>query len=434
MIRGKKLLSFVLAGSMVLSATACSLFAKVNPEEIIDVAESFSKTVSTLDGKKILKNVEELDKDDEKDFKDRIAMMDLDPDERSIKQAIADTIKYEVDEESVEIKKDTASCDVEFSIVDYENATGDLTGTPDDFMDAIASCKKTVDYDVTLEFVKVEDEWLVTADSLDELDDLYSFIDCEFDFVLFDLSDVDECYWLVDGIYDYSAYYVNTTYIEYDVWFVDTPQVGFYYEIYLDGRLQYTSDIITCTWTYLEVYYDEYDGAAVNDDWYLVDGEYNIKVYTEDGMLIADDTATVETIDLGSGSYGSGTYGDDTSYQVYDDTFADIVEIGWTDFDYTYYGDGLYSSDAELIELYITTNGGGPEVYFEYYYLGNYDDLNLDLETPIESGYVSPDTRGVYYFTYAPEEMEPGIYYVCIGAPDTSVTAYPYITAIAIVY
>ena len=93
MIRSKKLLSVALVGAMLLSATACNLFTKVNPEEIIDAADSFAKSVAAFDGKKILKNVEDMDKGDAEDFKSRLSMLDLDSDERELKKTIAGTIE-----------------------------------------------------------------------------------------------------------------------------------------------------------------------------------------------------------------------------------------------------------------------------------------------------------------------------------------------------
>ena len=185
MISKKRLFSFVLASAMLLSSTSCSFFKKADPQEIIDAAEIFAKNVSALDSKKILKSVETIDYDDADDFKDKLSLNDISSEERDLKQAIADTIEFKVDEDSVEFKKDKAYCDVKFSIVNYEDATRDLTGKSDEFIAAIKSCEETSEYTLSLKFVKYDDAWLVTADCLDYLDDLYSFIDYEFVFGLF---------------------------------------------------------------------------------------------------------------------------------------------------------------------------------------------------------------------------------------------------------
>ena len=433
MIREKKLLSVVLVGAMLLSATACD-FGKVKPEVIIDAAESFAKSVASFDGKKILKNVEDMDKDDAEDFKSRLSMVSLDSDERELKKAIADTIEYEVDEESVTTKKDSATCDVVFTIVDYANATGDLAGKPEDFMNAITSCKKTKDYTVSLEFTKVEDEWLVTADSLDELDDLFSFIDYEFEFVLFDLSDFEEALWYNYGNYDEVGYYEDCWYLELDVWFYDVPGVAMYYEVYYDGTLMYTSRPENIDWTCYEIWIDESIGVELTDDWYMPEGVYTVKVYTEDGLLITENTATVVVNDIGI-STGTGSSGefDDSGFSVYDDSFADIKEIGWIDYgDAGFYGEGLFSTDASALGMYITIDGDGPELYYEVYYLGTFDDLNFDLDQEIDYGYVSP-AGGTYNIEYKPDTLESGIYYFCIGESYPGMKNNPYIAAIAMV-
>ena len=433
MIRGKKLLSAALVGVMLLSATACD-FGKVKPEVIIDAADSFAKAVASFDGKKILKNVEDMDKGDAEDFKSRLSMLDLDTDERELKKAIADTIEYEVDEESVTAKKDSATCDVVFSIVDYADATGDLAGKPEDFMDAITSCKKTKDYTVSLEFTKVEDEWLVTADSLDELDDLFSFIDYEFEFVLFDLSDFDEALWYGSEGYDEVGYYEDCWYIELDVWFFDAPGVAMYYEVYYDGTLMYTSRPENVDWTCYEIWIDEDIGVELTDDWYMPEGVYTVKVYTEDGLLVTENSATVVVNDFGGGSGGGSGEFDDSGFSVYDDSFADIVEIGWTDYgDGGYYGEGVFGSDASALGMYITIDGDGPELYYEVYFLGDFENLNFDLEDQVDGGYVSP-SDGTYYIDYKPLTLESGVYYFCVGRDDSNMANNPYIAAVAIVF
>ena len=434
MIRSKKLLSVALVGAMLLSATACNLFTKVNPEEIIDAADSFAKSVAAFDGKKILKNVEDMDKGDAEDFKSRLSMLDLDSDERELKKTIAGTIEYEVDEESVDIKKDSATCDVEFSIVDYVDATSDLVGKAEDFTDAVKSSKKTKEYTVSLEFVKVEDEWLVTADSLDELDDLYSFIDYEFEFVLFDLSDFEEALWYDYGDYDEVGYYEDCWYLELDVWFYEAPEVAMYYEVYYDGTLMYTSRPENIDWTCYEIWIDENIGVELTDDWYMPAGIYTVKVYTEDGLLITESSATVVVNDYTiSTSGGSSGEFDDSGFSVYDDSFADIVDIGWTDYgDAGYYGEGLFGTDVSALGMYITIDGDGPELYYEVYYLGDFDNLSFDLENMVDSGYVSP-IASTYYIDYKPDSVEPGVYYFVVGESNPGMANDPYIAAIAMV-
>ena len=194
MFRGKQLISLILAGTMLVSVTSCFYIRKVDPKEIIDVAEAFARSVSSLDSKKILKNVENIDEDKADEFREKISLSDMETDERDLKMVIADTIDFAVDDDSVVIKKEKAYCSVEFTVVDYVNATGDLTGKAADFIDAINSCDKILNYTVSLDFVRVDNTWLITADCLDGLDDLYSFIDYEFDIGYFKAVNEDDFY------------------------------------------------------------------------------------------------------------------------------------------------------------------------------------------------------------------------------------------------
>ena len=66
MVKTRKLMSIVLAGVMVLSASSCSLLEQdkktkeADPDDIIELAESFAKSVTTADADKILKNFEDI--------------------------------------------------------------------------------------------------------------------------------------------------------------------------------------------------------------------------------------------------------------------------------------------------------------------------------------------------------------------------------------
>jgi len=180
MNRVKQIASLVLTGVMIISSTACS--KKAAQQEILAVTEAFSKGVSTLDAEEILRNVDGMSGSAADTFRNNISLGNVPCLECDLKQAIADTITYRVEEDSIEIEKNTASIRVEFSIVDFESATAELTGSPDKFIDAVKSCTDTTDYLVTLELVKSDKTWLVDAESIKALEGLYSFINYEFHF------------------------------------------------------------------------------------------------------------------------------------------------------------------------------------------------------------------------------------------------------------
>ena len=64
MVKTRKLMSVVLAGAMLLSAASCSLLdqgkktKEADPDDIIELAEDFAKSVTTADADKILKTLD----------------------------------------------------------------------------------------------------------------------------------------------------------------------------------------------------------------------------------------------------------------------------------------------------------------------------------------------------------------------------------------
>ncbi len=440
MLKSKKLVSAVLAVVMLASATSCSL-GKPNPDDVIKAAESFAKGAAAMDTKKISKNVDDMDEDDLDKLKDKFdSIKSSDSDGALIKQAIADTITYEVDEESVEIKKDQATCDVVFTMVDYADTTGNLAGKEEEFIDVIKSTKKTCEYEVTLELVKKDDKWLVSADSVGELDDLYSFIDYKFDIVKSVAGLVDSTDWMLadNGVYE------NTYSVELDLWFTSEPGIKVYYEVYVDGNKVYTADPFDVNGFYVAAVYNDKMGAQVTGT-YISAGSYNIKIYSETGELLADETCTVKVTDTLTTSTTYPTFvGEDEFFIIGNRDFADIKNVSWWDYGYEddegtwhrYMPDlDVYCKDAETIAFSVELNTPGPNLYYAYYFLpGEHPTLDdLDVNSPVYSDTISPtlypDGTIFYDFDYSPDELEIGVY-VLVVSQNAQTINNPYITAL----
>ena len=327
MINKKKLVAAVLTCTMVASMTACTGTKGGNTDDIVDAADAFAKQVAALDGKKMLKLVEEIDEDKAEAIKNKLAMTDVEDDEAAVMQAIASTITYEIDEDSAEINKDSASCDVVFTVVDYADAIGDLAGDSDDFISAIEACDETKDYTVTIEFVQDDDAWLVAEDTLEDLNGVYSFLDYEFDFGAAgsDILDLVQrtSWWLSDN-----DNYENAEYIELDLWFTENPGVNVYYIVSKDGTDVYTSDVLSFSTSFFEAKYSSDEGAAMQGS-YIAPGTYGIRIYTEgDDVLLADETTTVTVSDTPATSGSTSGGSTSSTYNLIDGSFADIREIG----------------------------------------------------------------------------------------------------------
>ena len=151
-----------LAGAMTLSCASCMLFGP-NKKEIVEAADTFASTLLKQDAGKIVKLT------NEKKNSDAAAALELLFDEswyteeqNKFIDAVADTITYEVDEESVEVDKEEASVDVTFTMVDYEKALKDDYSDIDEVLDLLEDCEDTKEVEVTFEFEKDDDEWLPT--------------------------------------------------------------------------------------------------------------------------------------------------------------------------------------------------------------------------------------------------------------------------------
>ena len=164
-----------LAGAMAFSCASCALFGP-NKKEIVEAADTFAGTLLKQDAGKIIKLTTE---DEDSEAAEALEMIFDDSlysdDQKKFIDAVSDTITYEVDEESVEVDKEEASADVTFTMVDYEKALDGEFEDIDAVLDAIKDCEDTKDVEVTIEFEKDDDEWLVSNIDDDKFGDIFEF-------------------------------------------------------------------------------------------------------------------------------------------------------------------------------------------------------------------------------------------------------------------
>ena len=110
-----------------------------------------------------------------------------------------------------------------------------------------------------------------------------------------DASMIDDVVWYWT---DHDDVYVDEDAIELDIIPASDAQDAlwhFYYEIYLDGELIYTSEDCEDQGAWIEAYYNAwYEGSHITDDGYLVPGEYTCIIYDMGGNELAQSTCTVE--------------------------------------------------------------------------------------------------------------------------------------------
>ncbi|MBR1797448.1 MAG: hypothetical protein IJ757_05515 [Clostridiales bacterium] len=355
----RKLIATVLSVSMLASLSGCALFDK-DDEGVLKAAEDYATAVTKAKAGDIIEALKD-GEDYEDTLNDLMSGMGAGPEEYSdIVSAIAGTISYEIDEESVASSKKNAegSVDITWTIVDYDSIFEDISdegGDADAFIDALGDeDADTIEISQTLNLVLEDETWLIDDEDIEGLSEIYDFyaaaIGYTFVLPLADYISYDTWYYSDDSVYS------NVSRIELDLIITDegeTVPFDFTYEYYFNGDLIFTSDECYDMGHWIEAYYGpDYDSAAqVNADGNLIAGEYRCVMYDLAGNVLADNTCTVEEV----------TYGDaDTS-------MIDHIEWYWTDHDNVYV-------DDDGIELDIIPTTEGQEAVWTFWYEVYLDD------------------------------------------------------------
>lgn len=387
-----KIFSLTVAAAITTSCASCSLLPGVGgakDEDIIDAADAFASALVKCDAGKIIKLTnEEKDSDAAEDLEVLFGNEDYTDEQIAIADAVADTIEYEIDEESVKIDKDEASVDVTFTMADYEAVLeGDFSDV-DEAVAAISDCDDTAEVEVTFEFALEDDEWLISNLGDKAYGKLYGFYGLDVSFMP-DLA----------ALVDYSDIYADYNYVYLSVVFTEDVSDyidGMTFDVFLDGELIYgdqtpygDGDYIWCDLTV--------DGP-------LESGTYTVTCYYGD-TVIASDYIDVDnsgsTVISGDPTDAEGdVYLCEMEFGEYLEEY--LVDSGY-DIDFegqltiwlelTLYDDGTYKIAPDLVNF---------EANLEEYMTNNMTDENLiafsfassmaEVEEYADSNEISVDT------------------------------------------
>ena len=150
----RRFISVALAGAVSLSCASCMLMGGPNKKEIVEAADTFASTLLKQDAGKIVKLTnEKKDSDTAEELELLFDESMYSDDQNEFNKAVADTISYEVDEESVEVDKEEASVDVVFTMVDYEKALKEDYSDIDEVLDLLDDCDDTKEITVISMFI-----------------------------------------------------------------------------------------------------------------------------------------------------------------------------------------------------------------------------------------------------------------------------------------
>ncbi len=347
-----------LAGAMAFSCASCALFGP-NKKEIVEAADTFAGTLLKQDAGKIIKLTTE---DEDSDAAEALEMIfdedTLSDDQKKFVDAVSDTITYEVDEESVEVDKEEASADVTFTMVDYEKALDGEFEDIDAVLDAIKDCEDTKDVEVTIEFEKDDDEWLVSNIDDDKFGDIFEFYIYELNIMpAVEVTDTD-CWTGTSGL-------ISEVYFSDDITAYESALT---FDVYYNGSLLasdqpavvYDTTVIWCDYaTELEV------------------GEYEIVVYLNGAEITSMSTTVDETVTteataapvVGGGDFASEVSSTDWWLDNGDDTY----DVGVTEIELDFYFNvdvsnesftfDVFDADGNTIESYIVPTINSYSVY-----------------------------------------------------------------------
>jgi len=368
-----------------------------------------------------------------------------------VASVIAESLTYDIDEESAVSTDNGGTISITFSMVDYQ-----ACADSGEYADATALAEALADWSGTK---TVTDTWTISTNDEGELyvspDWLYEVYDFLYFYPTFNAninfdgdysSAVDYTDWWFD---DGNGVYTNTNEIELDVIPTYTYQDysftwDFFYTVAYEGTVVYCSEQMSDAGLYIESYFYPSDCSYLADaNGYFYAGNYTISFYDLDGNLFATDTCTVQNtnsgaytgsvvevpvaVSSGSGS-GSGTVSsDEFTFNVgeavfYDSTFysATADDPVWFDVagDAFIYS-GEFPSGTSQIQMTVPMASTYQDtVDFEYYYSAS-EPTSVDDWTYVEGGTASITTYGSndYYDCDYTGTVQDG-YYLCVLYPD----------------
>ena len=419
----KKVVAASVASAMILSMTSCAFLDK-SKDEVLEAAESYAKEMASCNVDKLAKLTVSDFEDDQEEWAGKLDFSEGEiytADAAEAVSAIADTISYEIDEESAEASKKSGegSVDVTFTIADYESLLeDDSLASVDDFVAAVGDAD-TVEISVTLEFEKDDEDWLCSNYSK-AFGSLYAFTEGDYEFTL----PVSECldsttleWWFTDNGDNAAPVYTNATQISAELPLdeslnYDHDLPGVRAELTVNGNVIFTTENSYDLWAHT---YDV-DAAYLDESGeYFAAGTYTVTYYLDDEVILSGSaTVSVEapatTTTTTSGAEMEADVGYNHYYTDSSDDFYNYTGVPvWFNSD-----NGVYASGTTQIEYTIErldeTLG---DVTYEYYYSaeGSYDTATLVYTNTVSAASYSD---GDFYECTYNENVADGYYVIIV--------------------
>lgn len=167
----QKLTLYIAVAIILPVMCSCSFFRK---NAVLTAAVDFGVTLSQGDASDILRKTDGLSRDYKKVIKRILGPDELLEEGNIYVSRMLGSIVTEVDASSAEIKKDTASVDMSFTITDH-NALMDGDYKDISELSEAVDNGKTRTVEINVKFIRIDKEWYVTNFDDDGFKDLLSF-------------------------------------------------------------------------------------------------------------------------------------------------------------------------------------------------------------------------------------------------------------------
>ena len=282
----KKLISSVLASSVLLSMSGCSLFDSDN-KAVLAVVDEYCQAVLEVEIDDIIDVM--LDGDDyEYRMNSYISDYSRNKKLEDVYEAIEDSMSYKINKSSAHSsKKDKkASVDVVYTMVDYESIYEDVRdddGDLDDFIDALESDggKNTIEISQTIKLSYKREKWLVDDDDIENFYEVYEFFEevsgyswCGFEELTIRQmeSALEKLY---GSDYKYSYYSDSASYYDY----------ASYWDNYISIYMYIFDDASEAAEEFEYYYYEDIVEDIEDDDFH---GSYDYSFNGSEGYVLFD--------------------------------------------------------------------------------------------------------------------------------------------------
>ena len=294
----RKIIAMTVAASVMLPISACdSKDEAVN--EVIEETKDFCSDLVEKDIKDVFEYCFCISDEKEQYYTDKFDNSKETSDYIKVLEAVNSTVTFEPDSESAyaSSKEEAGSVNVTFSMIDFESvaAKKEKWEDADEIIEEMANCEDRVNFDITIEWVLGDNEWLI-MNYKDVFDSYLQYQHPVVDIVTKYDDYIEYTNWFYSDTYG-SSVHTNTDKLELDMW-IDAEDTNIEWQD-LSYDVKYNGDVVYSSTSEFFSYYSSsdvytrymYSFEFINTSFerpYLQSGTYEIIAMDSDGIIVCD--------------------------------------------------------------------------------------------------------------------------------------------------